>query len=121
MYSVDAGVLEGVVVVDDASLNLLEVKVKAVGDKGKICRYVSNTGGMRVRGKLNRMEMRTLSSATVSIARIILTRRSRDRGVYIYFRGQCRSSCKAHRGCQCSILSQYSMVSSVANVSGNNV
>ena len=41
MYSVDAGVLEGVV--DDASLSLLEVEVQAVVDEGRIlCRHISN-------------------------------------------------------------------------------
>ena len=33
VYSVDAGVLEGVAVVDDARLSLLEVEVQAAGDK----------------------------------------------------------------------------------------
>ena len=43
MYSVGVGVLEGVGVVDDASLSVLAVEVQAVVDEGRIpCRHVSN-------------------------------------------------------------------------------
>ena len=36
MYSVDAGALEGVAVVHNVSLGLLEVEVQAAGNEGRI-------------------------------------------------------------------------------------